>query len=74
MGGGGWIWVIGWLGEKMWWFVKKKREEEAGKSGKMGKKGIFSLYLGDKITYLKIGGGGQKYHILGKYLPLYYDV
>ena len=33
-----------------------------------GKKRTFSLYLGEK--YILEKGEGQKYHILGKYIPL----
>ena len=49
---------------------KKKREFKGEVVEKRRKRGNFSLYLGEKLSFWKVGGWGQKYHNLGKYTPL----
>ena len=59
---------VGW-GGKVWWYIKKKHKYMGEEMEKLWEKGKFSLYLEEKILFLK-RGVGQKYPILGKYTTL----
>ena len=59
-----------WLAGEKIWFIEKKLKYKGQKVEKRGERGKFSLYLGEKISFLK-KGVGQNYLILGKYTPFW---
>ena len=68
-GEGAKIWIIGWLGGKIWWFIKKKRKYKGEEVEKRGNRENFHCPWGKNIISEK---GGGEYPILGKYTPLYF--
>ena len=61
------------VGEKIWLFVKKKRKFKGDELEKGEKSVKVPLYLGEKISFQK-KGGGQKYHILENIHTCRYDI